>query len=182
MIHVADREADIYPFMAVAVAEQERFVIRAAQDRVVAPLADLDGPDGTKLFHVARHVPARMHRTIELSERATGTTPSQRKNYPKRRARTASVAFGGCQVVLRRPSGASRELPAQLTLNVVRVWEPTPLPDEPAVEWILVTTEPIDTDEQLARVVDAYRARWVIEEFFKALKTGCALEKRQLES
>jgi hypothetical protein len=30
--------------------------------------------------------------------------------------------------------------------------------------------------------VDAYRARWVIEELFKALKTGCQIEKRQLES
>ena len=31
-------------------------------------------------------------------------------------------------------------------------------------------------------MVDAYRCRWTIEEFFKALKTGCAFEKRQLES
>jgi hypothetical protein len=31
-------------------------------------------------------------------------------------------------------------------------------------------------------VVDAYRGRWVIEEYFKALKTGCAIERRQLES
>lgn len=30
--------------------------------------------------------------------------------------------------------------------------------------------------------MDAYRARWVIEEFFKALKTGCNFERRQLES
>jgi hypothetical protein len=28
--------------------------------------------------------------------------------------------------------------------------------------------------------VDHYRARWRIEEFFKALKTGCSYEKRQL--
>ncbi len=41
----------------------------------------------------------------------------------------------------------------------------------PAVEWRLATT-----------VVDAYGARWRIEEYFKALKTGCALEKRQLET
>jgi hypothetical protein len=46
----------------------------------------------------------------------------------------------------------------------------------------LVTNEPIDTAEQVAAVVDAYRARWVIEEFFKALKTGCQIEKRQMES
>ena len=31
-------------------------------------------------------------------------------------------------------------------------------------------------------VVDIYRCRWVVEEFFKALKTGCAFETRQLES
>jgi hypothetical protein len=29
--------------------------------------------------------------------------------------------------------------------------------------------------------VDFYRARWTIEEFFKAIKTGCAFEKRQIE-
>ena len=46
----------------------------------------------------------------------------------------------------------------------------------------LLTTEPIDTVEQIVRIVDWYRTRWLIEEFFKALKTGCAYEKRQLES
>jgi hypothetical protein len=46
----------------------------------------------------------------------------------------------------------------------------------------LVTNEPITTKKQVAAVVDAYRTRWVIEELFKALKTGCQFEKRQLES
>ena len=50
------------------------------------------------------------------------------------------------------------------------------------MEWQLVTSEPIGTQEQVLRVVDWYRGRWLIEEFFKALKTGCAYEKRQLES
>jgi hypothetical protein len=45
-----------------------------------------------------------------------------------------------------------------------------------------VTNEPIATPEQVAAVVDAYRARWVVEEFFKALKSGCQIEKRQMES
>jgi DDE family transposase len=43
-------------------------------------------------------------------------------------------------------------------------------------------SEPIDTAEQLLTIVDQYRSRWVIEEFFKALETGCSFEKRQLES
>ena len=51
----------------------------------------------------------------------------------------------------------------------------------PPVEWRLITTEPVGTPEEAAAVVDAYRFRWTIEEYFKALKTGCGYEKRQLE-
>jgi hypothetical protein len=40
----------------------------------------------------------------------------------------------------------------------------------------------VASPEQVLAVVDAYRGRWVIEEYFKALKSGCAIEKRQLES
>jgi hypothetical protein len=46
----------------------------------------------------------------------------------------------------------------------------------------LVTTEPIETPEDIERVVDFYRARWLIEEFFKALESGCDFEGRQLET
>jgi hypothetical protein len=45
-----------------------------------------------------------------------------------------------------------------------------------------VTTEPIDTNDEVAAVIDAYRRRWIVEEFFKALKTGCRYQQLQLES
>jgi hypothetical protein len=70
--------------------------------------------------------------------------------------------------------------PEVLEVNLVRVWEPLPPAGEVPVEWLLFTTEPIETTAQLERVVDLYRARWTIEEYFKALKTGCSMEKRQL--
>ena len=50
------------------------------------------------------------------------------------------------------------------------------------VEWYLMSSLPIDSLEHILQIVDFYGARWVIEEFFRALKTGCAIEKRQLES
>ena len=53
---------------------------------------------------------------------------------------------------------------------------------EDPIDWLLVTTEPVETKKQLLAVVDNYRSRWVVEDFFKVLKTGCAFEKRQLES
>lgn len=67
-------------------------------------------------------------------------------------------------------------------MNFVRVWEPEPPEGEDHIEWRLRTTEAIETPDQILAVVDAYRSRWVIEEFFKALKTGTVYEKRQVES
>ena len=49
------------------------------------------------------------------------------------------------------------------------------------IEWYLYTSEPIETTEQLLAIVDYYRARWLIEEYFKAIKQGCDFEKRQLQ-
>ena len=60
-----------------------------------------------------------------------------------------------------------------LKLNVVSVWEPEPPGDEKGIERLLYTSEPVDNPEQMFQVVDWYRARWCIEEYFKALKQGC---------
>lgn len=59
--------------------------------------------------------------------------------------------------------------------------EENPPHTEP-VEWILVTSEPIETADDLLRVLDHYCGRWKIEEWHKALKTGCRIEDRQLET
>jgi hypothetical protein len=73
-------------------------------------------------------------------------------------------------------------LPAELKVNVVHVLElQAPEGCEP-VEWFLLTDQRVDTEAQVLRVVDDYRTRWGIEEFFKALKTGCNIERRQHES
>lgn len=52
----------------------------------------------------------------------------------------------------------------------------------PPVEWFLLTSLPTHDDAAILFAVDCYRARWTIEEYFKALKTGCQFERRQLES
>ena len=44
------------------------------------------------------------------------------------------------------------------------------------------SSQKIGTASAVQRVVELYQTRWVVEEFFKALKTGCAIEKRQLET
>jgi hypothetical protein len=68
-----------------------------------------------------------------------------------------------------------------ININVVRVWEPTPPEGEEGVEWTLLTSEQIGTPEQQLAIVDHYRDRWTIEEYIKAIKSGCDFEKRQLQ-
>src|SRR5262249_12792120 len=97
------------------------------------------------------------------------------------KARSARIAIAGTRVKLPRTRYCDLDVP-DIDINVVRAWEPEPPEGQLAVEWVLFTSEPISTRKDLDRIVDLYSLRWLIEEFFKALKTGCSLEKRQLES
>ena len=49
------------------------------------------------------------------------------------------------------------------------------------MEWILLTTLPTDTLEQVRTIVEYYRVRWCIEILFRTLKSGCRLEHRRFE-
>ena len=50
------------------------------------------------------------------------------------------------------------------------------------VEWILLTNRPVTTIEEALEIRDMYQTRWLIEEYFCALKSGCGLEKSQLQN
>jgi hypothetical protein len=92
------------------------------------------------------------------------------------------VSVAARSVTLKRPLKASPTLPGTLTINIVHVFELGPPPGQPPVEWLLLTSEPTCTHEEIAFVIEGYRTRWVVEEYFKAVKTGCAFESKQLES
>ena len=48
------------------------------------------------------------------------------------------------------------------------------------LHWILLTTLPCQSVAQVERVVGRYHARWWIEEYHKALKSGAGVEESQL--
>ena len=177
VIHVMDREADAYALMASMAAGGRRFVVRSASGK-----RKLAGDSDLSLSDVLSGAAIVAKRTVPLSARKTSKLPSYRKHHPPRRARDAELSISCQTVTLRRPASASACKDQTLTLNLVRVFEPSPPNGEPPVEWRLWTTEPVETAAQALDVVDAYRCRWVIEEYFRALKSGCDFEGRQLES
>lgn len=180
-VHVMDREADAYELLAALVAKGQRFVIRQQFDRAVT----FEG-EALRTRAAMAGAPVLLKREVNLSKRAPGkknrTPPKRSKKHPPRPARVAQLEVMARRLDVHRPSHLAGKLPAHLALNVVLVHEPNPPAGQEAVDWCLITTEAIESAEDVAAIVDAYRARWVIEEYFKALKTGCAFEKRQLET
>lgn len=180
VIHLADREADDYEMFCALRRDEHRFVVRCLTNRLLA------APIGKRKLHDAfEDVVAVVERDVPLSRRKPHREAIKNKPYPARTARTAQLSIAGATVELNRPKSVRphprMEAPPTLALNVVRVWEASPPEGEEAVEWYLYTTEPVDTAEQLLAIVDYYRARWMMEEYIKAIKTGCDFERRQLE-
>lgn len=176
LIHICDSENDAISRMESMSVRGERFVIRLAHDRCVID---------AHAAHVREAMackPIRFTTEAKLSARKAKRAPEQSRRFPARRARTALLDVHAAPLSLRVPDYLKKSLGASLKLNVIRVLESAPPEGEKPVDWVLYTNEPIDSDEQVIRIVEAYRARWLIEEFFKALKTGCQIEKRQLES
>ncbi len=180
-IHLMDREGDSYELLATMATHGDRFVVRLHYDRRVVPDGEVPAPG--RLREALPRTDVRIEREVALSPRRVNAqrTPLLTRQ-PPRDGRVATLRFAARPVTLQRPRDHRAPLPATLAVNVVYAWEVNPPVGEPPVEWWLVTTEPVETADQILQVVDWYRTRWLIEEFFKCLKTGCAYEKRQLES
>jgi len=179
--HVADREGDSYAFLASMAMKERTFVVRVRHDRKVGD-PDVLSEQWLPLKERVRGLEGVLERDVELSRRRGSSAPRKNKAHPPRKARLARLSFSATTVVLNRPRYLEDPIPKTLTLNVVHVSEPNPPPGELAVEWLLFTTLSVDTEKQITKVVDIYRARWAIEEFNKALKSGCAYESREFES
>jgi len=167
VVHIADREGDSYELLEQMLAAEQRFVVRVRLNRRGRETGD---STWSKVFEVAANATGMFEREVPLSRRKAKGAPQMNKAHPPRKMRTAKLSFAATRVEIPKPYINRNVVPA-LTLNLVHVTESTPPPDEPAVEWLLYTTEPVDTPEQIAAVVDGYRTRWLI--VVGGMATGC---------
>ena len=161
LVHVQDREADIYEVLAEAGKGSDEAVIRWCRPRKV------DGEHET------------VHRTVAAQpvlKRMKVAIPRSKG----RSKRSAHVTVRSAQVTLQPPQRLASAAP--LTLNVVWVHEPKPPEGVDGVEWLLWTTLPVGTAKACMKVVRAYKLRWRIEDFHRVLKDGCRIERTQLKT
>ena len=172
IVNVADREADIYDIFVEAQQQsgpRAEYIIRA---KVARSIPEPNPAAGKAAYCKVRDEVADAKllttRTIELSE------------TPKRKARTAQVEIRALTVLV-KPPHARPHLPP-VTLNVVLAEEVGGPGDDTDVSWLLLTSMPIGTIEEVLKVIDYYVARWAAEIFFRMWKTGCRIEDIQLET
>ncbi len=153
LIHVMDSEADDYAILRKLLSGQHRFIIRAGGNRRLQ--AEDDGPNKLKEF--VSSSPIVCTREVHLSKRVKTRFRVNTKQKLPRQSRQATLSIGAGAVQLRAPQYYRKKVAHPLALNVVWVREIDVVPEHEPVKWTLMTTEPIDTEEQILAVVDAYR-------------------------
>lgn len=162
-VHVIDSEGDSIELLDELVRLGESFVIRACHDRSL---------EEGWLFSQLEGAPVFGKRTIRLSHR--GCYGSGKNRDRARQARSAEVEIRATSVVLKSWDSKITQLP----VNLVAMVEPAPPEGEPPVQWYLLTDLSIDDPSDVMEIVDTYHRRWVVEDLFKVVKSGCRFNHR----
>jgi hypothetical protein len=166
--HVFDRGADNFEVYCHLVLSQTGWVVRAAQlRRRVSTL----GEERLRLDRYLDSLP--VSGTYQLSVGANKDQPA--------RAAPMEVRFGPLLVPAPRDCGKFvRECGiTAVAMWVVEVREINPPAGVKPLRWALFTSHAVESFEDAWRVIGYYEKRPLIEEFHKALKTGCRVESRQ---
>ena len=164
---IGDRESDIYELLVEATDKKNKaeLLIRASHDRRIE--LETDKAMCTKMRRDLQQAPVKG--TISFTLEGRGGK--------KKREVTQEIKAKKITVVPRNGLEAPR-----VKINAVLLQE-TNVPDgESAVNWMLLTTLPITTEEELKNIVKYYLSRWAIETFFHVLKNGCTVEKLQFKT
>ncbi len=171
-IHVFDRGGDNFEVYCHLLEQHSDWVIRGAQmGRYVLTGAD---EEEIKLGHYLRELP--LLGKYELDIRARGKQPARRA--------LLEVSSGELKMpVPREKSAWVKELdPEPIPMHVVHVQEVNAPKNVKPISWVLLTSLPAATFSAAWKIIEHYETRWLVEEYHKALKTGCRVTRRQLKS
>jgi hypothetical protein len=161
IVSVADREGDLYDlFVAASTQPQVGVLVRSKQSR------PLQGQQEFSWQSVA-------------TQNSAGTVEVQVPRKPGKAGRTAEMEIRYKEATLRPPVRKAEQ--RSIVVWLVEAREINSSEKKPLV-WRLVTTVPVWTVEQAAERLRWYEMRWLMEEFHRVLKSGCGVEKRQLET
>ena len=164
LVVIGDRESDIFALFAADRGPNTHLLVRLAHNRSVE---------------------SEEHRnTLEAvgDAQCVGAYQIRVPRKPGQPARDAWLELKACHVMLKPPRNRTPDIPNKaVSVWIVQATEMNAPEGVEAVEWILISTEPMRSLEQAVRAVREYASRWTIEEFHRVLKSGCKVEDMQFE-
>lgn len=186
-VMVADSEAAIGELLAECNDFPENFdiIIRGCQDHCLANAQPIDALgiagqviENCKLDDALKLAPVRFEMSVDVPAQPEPILPEDktRQRRQQRSKHTAILSVRTLQVTLSayRRAGGGTLKPA--VLNVVELYEENPPESDTPIRWVLFTTLPIGTEAEVKAVVSGYTKRWMVELFFKTLKSGLKIE------
>ncbi|MDX1924105.1 MAG: IS4 family transposase, partial [Rickettsiaceae bacterium] len=172
LINIADREGDFYELLQEynKMENKAHLIVRAKSNRV---LDCHNNENEKKLWERVQNQPIVGKVKFDISD-----------IDKKRKSRQVCQTIRTCEVSFSPPRKV-RKLNSlrPISINAVLCKEENPPAGEQAVEWLLLTTLDIKSDQtKIFEVIKYYQLRWQIELYFKVLKSGCNIEKLQLET
>ena len=195
-IMVADSEADMGDLLCECDDFPDNFdlIIRACSNHRLVDAKSIDESsiagepieNAEKLDDALRAAPIRFEKTIDVparpeSKHAYHTEKKNTRNN-KRSAHAAVLSIRTIELTLagsRRPGGGRL---ADSRINVVELYEENPPEGDEPIRWVLYTTLPINTLADVNKVIDGYTKRWLIEVYFKTLKSGLNIEDMKYQT
>lgn len=168
VIHICDREGDIYELFSKAVAERMIFICRRTHSRIA------QDENGERKY-IDSHI-----EEMPLSGILDVNVP--RDSHTKREARTARLEIKFGKIRIMKPTNLKKTstLLEFVDVNVISAKEVNPPESvrEP-INWQLVTNDKVESFEDAELCICRYTKRWKIETFHYTLKSGCTIEKLQ---
>jgi hypothetical protein len=166
---VSDRGSDVTEYICFEVAVGRQFVVRSQHNR------NLVDDAGDKQVQ-------KLHDRLRSLPPAAGYAPYTLRVPAKAGGwREATIGLAWERVRILPP----RQARGDHGPDPVDVWgviarEAAPPAGEERVEWVLLTNRPVESAGQAREVVEDYGCRWLVEDYHKAMKTGCGVEDLQM--
>lgn len=167
-IHVCDRGGDNFELFCHFVEQRVDWVVRCS--------------------HLNRKIEANGDKIAirdfieDLEE--LGSYEMDLRSRPGVKARTATLTIQAGSLVMPLPRHRSAYVKDQgaapIPMQIVVAEEPNPPKGTKPLRWVLLTSLPVKTFDDAWTIIEHHEARWLIEEYHKAEKTGCKITSRQL--
>ncbi|MCA9168724.1 MAG: IS4 family transposase [Planctomycetales bacterium] len=171
-VHVFDRGADNFEVYCHLLQQRGDWVIRACQSHRSILVGETD-----QRMQLREYLPLL---------KAVGSYTLQLRARPRQAAREAELEVRIGQIKIPPPRHVSpwvRKLKqGPIAMNLIEVVEVNAPKGVEPIRWVLLTSLPVVTFKDAWILIGYYELRWLVEEYHKALKTGCRTESCQLKT